>query len=149
MDSPLIHILPSIPVRPNILLASGALHVVDGLALTLALTCACAPHSSSSPGHCHVPCQVLVEHMCTQVCRQARANTWAGYPKAAHRPPRWDARAQVPVLEGPRAALDEGGASPWPPHAAQGLASGTLQQQELVLQQEVRSAQDDRHRVLR
>ena len=136
MDSPLIHILPSIPVRPNILLASGVLHVVDrlALALALALTCACAPHSSSSPGHCHAPCQVLVEHTCTQVCRQARANTWAGYPKAAHRPPGWDARAQVPVLEGPRAALDGGGASPRPPHAAQGLASGTLQRQESVLQ---------------
>jgi len=46
MDGPLIHILPSIPVHPNILLASGALHVGDGLMLT----CTHAPHSSPSPG---------------------------------------------------------------------------------------------------
>jgi len=64
MDSPLIHILPSIPVRPNILLASGALHARDrtvfSLALALALSRIRAPHSSPSPGQCRVPCQVLV-----------------------------------------------------------------------------------------
>jgi len=64
MDGPLIHILPSIPVRPNILLASGALHARDrtmfSLTLALVLSRVRAPHSSPSPGQCRAPCQVLV-----------------------------------------------------------------------------------------